>query len=106
MMRYHQLTAGQIEALADGSGDASAIKELTDSRVSLHLLLFRNVVDSWSATPSERDTAVDALAQAQADDAGSFAELIGDPMVGAWLTRACRGAPPTGEFLQLGVLAA
>lgn len=105
-MRYHQLTGGQIQALADGTGDVSAIKELTDSRVSLHLLMFRHVVESWSAAPAERDTAVAALAQAQAEDAGAFAELFGDPMVGAWLTRTCRGTPPKGDLLQLGALAA
>jgi HEXXH motif-containing protein len=103
---YHRLTPDQLAALAAGVGDVSAIAELNASRVSIHLLLLVHIVRSWVGGPAERDAAVSVLAACQAADPDRFAWLIGDPMVGAWLSRTSREKPRPEEFLQLGNLAA
>jgi HEXXH motif-containing protein len=104
---YHRLTPHQLAALAGTAGDVSAIVELNASRVSIHLLLLVHLVKSWIDASGEPDAAVSVLAASQAADPERFARLIGDPMVGAWLSRTSRDddARP-GEFFQLGNLAA
>ncbi|GIE96596.1 HEXXH motif domain-containing protein [Paractinoplanes rishiriensis] len=106
MNDYHRLTSDQLAALAGGAGDVSAIAELNASRVSIHLLLLVHIVRSWLGEPAERDTAVAVLAACQDADPDRIARLIGDPMVGAWLSRTSREKSRPGEFLQLGNLAA
>jgi HEXXH motif-containing protein len=106
-MRYHQLTAEQLAALTAGSGSRSAIEELTASRVSHSLLLFKHLAEAWSGDRADLDAAVTLLARAQAADPQVHRRLFGYPMVDAWLTRAARtDVPPRSELLQVGSLAA
>ena len=106
-MRYHQLTADQLAALAAGAGNRSAIEELNASRVSRGLLLFKHLTEVWTADHADLDAAVTLLARAQTTGPDVYRQLFGDPMVDAWLTRVARTAVPLqGEFLQAGCLAA
>lgn len=106
-MRYHQLTAEQLAALAAGSGSRSAIEELNASRVSHSLLLLKHLTEVWVDDRTDLDAAVRLLARAQAAKADVHRELFGDPIVSAWLTRVARTAvPPRGELRHVGNLAA
>ena len=110
MTEYHRLGPDHLAALASGLGGSGAIRELNASRLSRHLLLLKFLADRWPADRRHLDPAVAILADAQRRDPAVFADLIGDPLVGAWLTRTARrlrrAAPLTSDALQLGALAA
>lgn len=111
-MEYHGLGAHHLATLASGVGEVSAIRELNAARLSRHLLLLKYLADNWPAGRRSLDQAVAVLADAQRTDPAVFAELIGDPLVGAWLAqvarrlREARPEEPRGDALQLGGLAA
>jgi HEXXH motif-containing protein len=106
-MSYHGLTADQISALSAGVGGPDVMAELNASRVSLHLLLLKRIADRWAADPLALSSAVGVLGQVQRLEPEAYAELIGDPLVGAWLTRTCAVEHPTeAACLHLGGLAA
>jgi HEXXH motif-containing protein len=111
---YHRLGSADFSALASGLGGAAAVRELGASQLSRHLLLLKFVSEQWPADRRELDAAVSTLAQAQQRNAEVFTELLGDPLVGAWLARTARrlrhpeqGAfPLRADLLHLGGLAA
>lgn len=113
-MEYHRLSSDHLANLAAGLGGADAIRELNAARLSRHLLLLKYLADNWPADRRWLDQAVGVLVVAQQRDAAVFAELIGDPLVGAWLARVARqllrrGADPgvlAADALNLGGLAA
>src|SRR5262245_15263121 len=106
-MRYHRLTAGQLAALASGSGDRPAIEELTARRVRHGVLLLRHLTDVWVDDRAPLEAAVALLTRAQAARPPVYRHLLSDPMVSAWLERVARDdVPPRGELLQVGGLAA
>ncbi|MCO8269011.1 HEXXH motif domain-containing protein [Actinoplanes sp. TRM 88003] len=106
MNGYHHLTSAQLAALAAGATDMAALAELGESRVSRHLLLLLPLIRGWVGDEGERDTAVSVLEAVQEADPQVFTWLIGDPMVGAWLSRTSRERTRTGDFLELGNFAA
>jgi len=104
-MRYYELTAEQLEDLSSGLGGGSTIGELFGSRVSISLLLLRDLVNR-QFPQSDLDDAIALLERVQAADPDVYADLFGDPLVGAWLTRALRVDPLTEEHVrQFGGLA-
>lgn len=115
-MEYHRLDSGHLAGLASGLGGAAAVRELVSSRLSRHLLLLKYLTDEWPADRRHLDAAVAVLAEAQRRDPGAFGELMGDPLVGAWLARTTRRLrrsgthtdpyPLIGDLLQVGGLAA
>jgi HEXXH motif-containing protein len=114
MMRYHRLAPGDLAALASGLGGTPVVHELRASQLSRHLLLLKFLSEQWPIDRRRLEAAVDTLAAAQQIDPATYADLLGDPLVGAWLattTRRLRRAestafPLTGDLLHLGGLAA
>jgi HEXXH motif-containing protein len=114
MMEYHRLVPGDLAALASGLGGIPVVHELRASRLSRHLLLLKFVSEQWPIDRRGLEVAVDTLTAAQQVDPAAYADLLGDPLVGAWLTtttrrlrRAASSAfPPTGDLLHIGGLAA
>jgi uncharacterized protein len=112
MINYHRVPADRFAGLAAGLGGPAAVAELAAAQLSKHLLLLRYVTEAWSGAEGQR--AADVLIAADRRDRQAVAELIGDPLVGAWLAgtaRRVRGggesAVPIGDDLaQLGALAA
>jgi HEXXH motif-containing protein len=113
-MDYHRVPADQFAGLASGLGGPAAVLGLADAQRSKHLLLLRFLTEAWSADDACR-TAVEVLIRAQRRDPGAVAELMVDPMVGAWAVRTTRrivgqneepGVPLSVDLAQLGALAA
>jgi HEXXH motif-containing protein len=106
-MEYHELTSDQLVTLANGVGGPVVMAELNASRVSLHLLLLKHLADHWPGDRHAFEAAMRVLARVQEQAPQVYADLIGDPMVGAWLTRTCSaGEPAEADFLHLGSVAA
>jgi HEXXH motif-containing protein len=111
---YHRLSPGQFAALAAGLGDLDVVDELNASRVSYHLLLLRFMVDHRPNECEAMNQAIATLGEVQQVAPQVYLDLVGDPLVGAWLTRMTRriardgGKDPalSGEFGQIGNLAA
>lgn len=105
-MSSHGLSDDQLRAVARGTGCRTAIKELVESRVSRNLLLLTDVVNRRPTGWGRPDAAISTLASTQIEDARTYRELVGDPLVGSWLHRAARNDHPLErEFLHLGNLA-
>lgn len=106
MTTYHEITAEQLTALASGVGGPAVMAELNLSRISLHVLLLKNLADRWPADRGPLRAAVDVLARVQREAPGIYADVISDPLVGAWLTRTGSAASPSdAAFLHLGGVA-
>ena len=90
MIEYHRLDQGDLTALAAGLGGASAVRALRAGQLSRHLLLLKFVSEQWPADRQDLDAAVVTLAEAQQRAPEMYAELLSDPLVGAWLTRTTR----------------
>ena len=113
-MRWHLLSPADLAALAAGHGGAPVVRELRTSQLSRHLLLLKYISERWPIEREGLDSAVAVLATAQQRDPLLYAELLGDPLVGAWLattTRRLRAAessavPLSGDLLHLGAIAA
>jgi HEXXH motif-containing protein len=114
VIQYHRLELDDLSALASGLGGAPVVRELCASQLSRHLLLLKFVNDSWVADRRHLDAAVSVLAETQRRGPQVFAELMGDPLVGAWLARTTRrlnrpesgSFPLTGDLFHLGAVAA
>jgi uncharacterized protein len=115
MTAYHRIPADLFTALASGLGGPAAIRQLAGVRHSKHLLLLRLIVDAYAAD-RDGDGAVDVLVEAERRGPSAVADLITDPMVGAWAARTTRrlvgdvgggtGAPVAADVAQFGALAA
>jgi HEXXH motif-containing protein len=113
-MEYHQLDADDLTALASGPRSVSAVRELCSSQLSRHLLLLKFVSERWAADRRDLDGSIAVLAEAQRLAPQVYAELLIDPLVGAWLATTTRQLshperstfPLSGELLHLGNLAA
>jgi len=114
MMQYHRLAPGDLAALASGLGGTPVVHELRASQLSRHLLLLKFVSEQWPIDRQGLDSAVQTLAAAQQVDPAAYPDLLGDPLVGAWLTtttRRLRGVessalPLSGDLLHIGGVAA
>ncbi|GAA4596957.1 uncharacterized protein BJY16_002192 [Actinoplanes octamycinicus] len=114
MIRPLDLGATQFTGLAGGYGGAAAVRALAHAQLSKHLLLIKFVVATWTGDPEPRDRAVDVLTRAQSAAPEVVADLLTDPLVGAWLartTRRLRGAarsatPLDAECNHLSTVAA
>lgn len=114
MITHHRLTATDFAALASGLGGPSAVRQLASVQHSKHLLLLRILHHARAHDPAHT-AAVDVLVRAERRDPGAVAELITDPMVGAWAARTARritgrpgvfAVPVAADAAQLGALAA
>ena len=113
-MEYHRLDSDDLSTLASGLGGTSAVQRLGASQLSRHLLLLKFISGQWPADRGDLDAAVATLAEAQRRSPEVFAELVGDPLIGAWLARTTRrlrrpGSAPfplSADLLHLGALAA
>src|SRR5438477_835750 len=90
MTEYHRLVDRQFRELSRGYGGAEAVTVLRNSRLSKHLLLLRCIARAWPGPPAEREAALSALADAQAQNRAAVDEILADPIVGAWAARTCR----------------
>ncbi len=112
MTAHHELTDDDLAAIGTGLGGVPVVRELRASRVSRHLLLLKYISEEWREDRGYLDAAVETLAAAQQRRPDVFRRLLGDPLVGAWLThttRQLRRQPSgrhTGDLLHLGALAA
>ena len=114
MIAYHQVRADRFEALASGLGGPAAVRQLASAQHSKHLLLLRFLTDAYSGAPGRGD-AVDVLVRAARRDPDRVADLMTDPMVGAWAVRTTRrlaghgeahATPIADDLAQVGALAA
>jgi HEXXH motif-containing protein len=113
-MEYHRLTADDLATLASGLGAAAVVRELRASQFSRHLLLLKYVSQQWRAGRDSLDASIEVLAEAQRAAPQVYAEILSDPLIGAWLLAMTRGlrrsgpdaCPPSGEVLHLGNVAA
>jgi HEXXH motif-containing protein len=90
MIGRHDLTPAQLAALAGGYGGAETIVSLSKAQLSKHLLLIKFIVATWIGDPEHRDSAVAALTRAQAAAPQVVADVLADPLVGAWAARTTR----------------
>lgn len=110
MIAYHEISKDLFDALAGGLGGAEAVSVLAAAQCSKRMLLLRHIVQ---AQP-QIDAVTDALIKADRTDRRVIADLMGDPLVGTWITRTVRtlihdaGArvAPTADLAQIGTLAA
>jgi len=115
MITYHDITADLFAALASGRGGPAAVHHLAGVQHSKRLLLLRYITEACSGDRDGR-AAVDVLTLADRRDPRAVAELITDPMVGAWVARTTRRlvgdvdggstAPVSADLAQFGALAA
>jgi len=89
----HNLAPVALSALASGAGGTQAVAALRESRLSRHLLLIRFIADAWPGNLAERDSSLEVLARAQERAPEPVADLLGDPMVGAWAAWTARRIP-------------
>jgi uncharacterized protein len=110
-MPNHKLPEECFDHLASGLGGPGAVERLRGAQESKRLLLLRRLIQEGFHDQS-RTSAVDVLVQAQRTDQHAFADLMNDPMVGAWLVRTLRKTngkpkvPVHADIAQLGALAA
>ena len=108
MTGYHRVSAEHLAALATGLGGPAAVRELAAAQRSKRLLLLRYILEAGAGKVGP---AAEALIAADRRDHGAFADLIGDPMVGAWLCGTVRklvhdAGDPATHVAQVGALAA
>jgi HEXXH motif-containing protein len=112
-MERHHLDPAAFGALASGGG-GTLVAALRTSRLSRHLLLVKFIADAWPGEPADRDAPLEVLARAQERDPECVADLVGDPMVGAWTAWTARrircrefsATPLHADLAHLGAVAA
>jgi HEXXH motif-containing protein len=110
----HRISTEAFTGLATGAGGPDAVRALGDAQLSRHLLLLRFIAAEWPADHAARDEAISVLAEAQARRPDAVADLLSDPMVGAWTAwtaRRIRGSvdspvPLHADLGHLGAVAA
>jgi uncharacterized protein len=114
VIAYHEVSADRFAALATGLGGSAAVRQLESAQHSKHLLLLRFLADHCSGEAASVE-AVEALVAAERHDPDAVADLMTDPMVGAWAVRTTRRligdaqdatVPVSVDLAQLGALAA
>jgi HEXXH motif-containing protein len=109
MTATHELPDLLFEGLAAGGGGPHAIAALRAAQLSKHMLLIGHILKRWPGPEPERDSIVDALAQARASNRDAFADVFGAPLVGAWSSITARaeqrGGASHADFAHLGALA-
>jgi HEXXH motif-containing protein len=109
MTNRHELPAPLFRELAAGRGGPDAVAALRSAQLSKHMLLIGHLLRSWPGPDDERDGIADALARARASDRRRFAEVVGAPLVGAWIAITTRaeqqGRASRSDFAHLGALA-
>ncbi|MFC4065727.1 HEXXH motif domain-containing protein [Actinoplanes subglobosus] len=103
-IRWHDLSPIQFAGLAGGYGGDRAVAALTRAQLSKHLLLIKFIADTWSGDRAHRDAALAVLVRAQRADQDRFAEVLTEPLVGAWTavtTRRLRGVTRSGVPLDV-----
>ncbi|HEU4426772.1 MAG TPA: HEXXH motif domain-containing protein [Pilimelia sp.] len=114
MIGVHRISGDTFTGLATGAGGPHAVRALRDAQLSRHLLLLKFIAAEWPVDPAERDRAIGVLAEAQARRPEAVADLLRDPMVGAWTAwtaRRIRGSvdspvPLHADLGHLGAVAA
>jgi HEXXH motif-containing protein len=113
MIEYHRLIPEDLSALASGLGGPLVVRELRASQLSRHLLLLKYVSEKWPADRRDLEAAVETLAAAQQCDLTTYTDLLGDPLVGAWLASIVRRLrsdrkeiPRSRDHFHLGALSA
>jgi HEXXH motif-containing protein len=96
-MKFHRLDTDHMAALAAGLGGPSAVHELKAVQISRRLLLLKYVGDNWAADRHIWDDAVATLSRVQECRPEIVADLMGDPLVGAWLNRTTTQLRGTGS---------
>jgi HEXXH motif-containing protein len=86
-MKFHHLNASDLAALARGFGGRSALRELNAIQVSRRLLLLKHIGEKWPADRRIWNEAIATLDRTQEQDPRIVREVMGDPLVGAWLIR-------------------
>jgi HEXXH motif-containing protein len=112
MIEYHRVPADRFADLASGLGGPAAVTDLAEARLSKNLLLLRYAAEAWPG--EEGQQAAEVLIAADRREPQVTAEVLGDPLVGAWLAdtaRRLRGIeeseiPIQENLAQLGALAA
>jgi len=66
------------------------VRKLDNSRLSRHLLLLRSLAARWEGAGISNHEAVAVLAHVQEHRPEVFAEMLGDPLTGAWLAQSAR----------------
>jgi HEXXH motif-containing protein len=84
MVPRHRISGEAFDALASNRGDPAAIQSLRAAQQSKHLLLLRYIAHAWPGSATEREAALAVLAEAQTRAPDVVAELLGQPLVGAW----------------------
>lgn len=105
----HTLDPVLLDSLAGGAGGGAAIEKLRSAQLSKHLLVLRYLLERWPGSRFERDAIVAALDTAATRDPGGFAEVMSQPLVGAWAAITARAASRNQlrheDFEQLGAVA-
>jgi HEXXH motif-containing protein len=111
VIAYHRVPVDRFAALASGLGGPAAVTELAAAQSSKRRLLLRYLLDAQSGQDAR--TATEVLITADRRDRRAVADLMGDPLVGAWMARTVRrlldadtSVPPRDDLAQLGALAA
>jgi HEXXH motif-containing protein len=104
VIRCHRIAGDTFAALAAGGGGPDAVRGLRAAQLSRHLLLLKFIADEWPGDPGHRDAALAALAEAQAKAPDTVADLLTEPMIGAWVSwtvRRIRGSATSNTPLRV-----
>jgi HEXXH motif-containing protein len=85
MTRYHLLDPAVFDELAGGGGGAAAVRALRSGQLSKHVLLIGYLLERWPGTSGERDALAGALDQARLRRPDLVGDVLGAPLVGAWI---------------------
>jgi HEXXH motif-containing protein len=99
--QHHEVPDSRFAALASGFGGPEAIADLAGAQRSKRLLLLRAISQA-----AEDRTATEVLIQADRRDRHVVADLMSDPLVGAWAADAVRPPADPADLGQLSALAA
>jgi uncharacterized protein len=110
VIAYHRVSADRFTALASGLGGPGAVCELAAAQSSKRRLLLRHLLHALPV--DDAAPAAATLIRADQSDRQVVAELMSDPLVGAWIMQTVRGLTNGAEasaqphLAQLGALAA
>lgn len=90
MVPRHRISGEAFDALASSRGDPVVIQALRAAQLSKHLLLLKYIAHVWPSSLTQREAAFAVLAEAQTRDPDVVADLLGQPLVGAWAAQITR----------------